>query len=47
MEWGDGRGKLSKESFPLPSPNPIPPSSKTFDLIESLLSVSRKKKALS
>lgn len=40
-ESGEGRGKFSEESFPLPSPLPRTPSSllsKTFDLIESLLS---------
>ncbi|WP_459577837.1 hypothetical protein, partial [Bilophila wadsworthia] len=28
-----------EKSFSLPSPNPIPPFPKTFDFIESLLSV--------
>ena len=35
--WGR-EGKLSKEKFSLPSPNPIPPFPKTFMLIESLIS---------
>mgnify|MGYP000280650847 CR=1 FL=1 len=34
---GEGREPLSEESVSLPSPNPIPPSPKTFGLIESLL----------
>ena len=33
---GGRGGKLSVESFPPPSPDPIPLSSKTFDFIESL-----------
>ncbi|WP_459577851.1 hypothetical protein, partial [Bilophila wadsworthia] len=33
------RGNLSEERFPLPSPHPIPPHPKTFDVIESLLAV--------
>ena len=37
MELGKGGGTFLKKSFPLPSPNPIPPSPKTFDVIESLL----------
>ena len=42
-EWGRealGKGGKTflKKSFSLPSPNPIPPFPKTFDLIESLLS---------
>ncbi|XUR85875.1 hypothetical protein WCP94_002515 [Bilophila wadsworthia] len=36
--WGEGRGNLSGERFPLPSPHtPIPPLPKTFGLIESLI----------
>ena len=35
-EIGEGRKGLSGESPFLPSPNPTPPSSKTFDVIESL-----------
>lgn len=34
---GEGRKGLSGESPFLPSPNPTPPSPKTFDFIESLL----------
>ncbi|WP_302294621.1 hypothetical protein, partial [Bilophila wadsworthia] len=34
--FGEGRKGLSGESPFLPSPNPPPPSSKTFGLIESL-----------
>ena len=37
MELGKGGGTFLKKSFPLPSPNPIPPSPKTFAVIESLL----------
>ena len=36
---GEGRGNISSERFPLPSPHPIPPHPKTFDVIESLLAV--------
>ena len=35
---GEGKGKLSGESFPFPSPNPTPFPSKTFILTQSLLS---------
>ena len=35
---GEGEGKLSEESFPSPSQNPIPSLSKTFGLTQSLLS---------
>ena len=42
MKIGEGKGKLSGESFPFPSPNPTPSSSKTFDLIESLPSDCRR-----
>ena len=37
MKIGEGKGKLSGESFPFPSPKPSLSPSKTFDLIESLL----------
>ena len=37
MELGKGGGTFLKKSFPLPSPHPIPPSPKTFAVIESLL----------
>ena len=37
-KMGEGEGKLSDESFPSPSPNPIPSLSKTFALTQSLLS---------
>ena len=37
MEFGKGGGTFLKKSFPLPSPSPIPPSQKTFAVIESLL----------
>ena len=37
MELGKGGGTFLKKSFPLHSPNPIPPSPKTFAVIESLL----------
>ena len=33
---GKGGKTFLKKSFSLPSPNPIPPFPKTFDLIESL-----------
>ena len=36
---GEGRENFSEEKLSLPSPNPIPPFPKTFDFIESLLSV--------
>ena len=40
MGWdriiGEGRGNLSEERFPLPSPNPSSLLPKTFDFIESL-----------
>ena len=36
---GEGKGKLSRESFPSPSPNPTLSSSKIFDFIESLFPV--------
>ena len=38
-EIGEGRENFSEEKLSLPSPNPIPPFPKTFDFIESLLSV--------
>ena len=41
MKIGEGKGKLSEESFPFPSPNPSLSSSKTFDFIESLFMVFR------
>ena len=35
--WGGEAGDWGGEKLPfLPSPNPTPPSSKTFDVIESL-----------
>ena len=36
---GEGRENFSEEKFSLPSPNPTSPFPKTFDFIESLLSV--------
>jgi hypothetical protein len=33
---GEGKGNLSGERFPFPSPHPTPSSPKTFALIESL-----------
>gem|GEM_PF-6102498 len=33
---GGGKGRLSRERRPFPSPNPSLSPSKTFDLIESL-----------
>ena len=44
MELGKGGGTFLKKSFPLPSPNPIPPSSKLFGFIESLMSAFPSKK---
>ena len=37
---GKGGKTFLKKSFSLPSPNPIPPFPKTFDVIESLLPAS-------
>ena len=36
---GEGRENFSSEKFSLPSQNPTSPFPKTFDFIESLLSV--------
>ena len=36
---GEARENFSEEKFSLPSPNPTSPFPKTFDFIESLLSV--------
>ena len=41
MKIGEGKGKLSEESFPFLSPNPSLSSSKAFDFIESLFMVFR------
>ena len=38
VKIGEGREALSVERASLPSPNPTPPTPKTFALIESLLS---------
>ena len=36
MGFGEGEGTFLKKGFSLPSPSPIPPFPKTFDVIESL-----------
>ena len=39
--FGEGEGTFLKKGFSLPSPNPIPPSPKTFVFIESLFAAFR------